>query len=359
MRVMQVIYAFNVGGSESVARDIALKLNTNVEHAVASLEYDGHFREVFDTNNVRTYVIDRKPTEFLGPMLRIWNAMRSFKPHVVHTHHLYQLFYSWPGALLCGARLIHTEHEYYSLLPEKYRSRLHRISRFCNAVTGVNKETSDFLVQKVKISKSKVHTIVNGIDLQKFKNSSCNREQFGIAADDLVAGIVARLHPVKDHSMLLHAFRTVVDKLPKAKLLIVGDGAERENLEKQRDALGLEHNVKFLGTRSDIPNILSCIDLFVLASWKEGLPLSILEAMAAGKPVVATDVGGVPSVVNNSNSGIIVPHRNPEAMAEAILQMLFNKNNMERYGSAGRRYVEDNYSLDKSISKYASLYMNS
>lgn len=359
MRVMQVIYAFKVGGSESVARDIALNMNKHSEHAVASLESDGHFREVFDSNNVKTYVIDRQPTERFGPMIRLWKAMRSFKPNVVHTHHLYQLFYAWPGALLSGARLIHTEHEYYSLVPAKSRFMLRQISRFCNAITAVNRETSDFLVQKVKIPKSKVHIVVNGIDFRKIANASSSREQFGLSEEDPVAGIVARLHPVKDHAMLLKAFRIVVDNVPNAKLLVAGDGSERERLEKQTHDLGLKHAVIFLGTRSDIPNILSCIDIFVLASWKEGLPLSILEAMAAGKPIVATDVGGVPSLVNDSGSGIIVPPRDPESMANAVIQMLKNKKDREIFGNAGQEYVKQNYSLDTSIKKYESLYMSS
>ncbi|MFW6002708.1 MAG: glycosyltransferase, partial [archaeon] len=166
---MQVIYSFKVGGAESVARDIALNMSINVSHAMAALESDGPLRTVFDSNNIKSYVIDRQPTERLSPMVRLWKSMRDFKPDVVHTHQLYMLFYTWPGALLSRAKIIHTEHQYHSLMSDKALFRLRHLSRFCQAVTGVNEETSSFLREKVGIPEHKVHTVVNGIDLAKYQ----------------------------------------------------------------------------------------------------------------------------------------------------------------------------------------------
>lgn len=355
-RILQVVYCFGIGGSESVARDIALNMTDGCTHGVAALEYDGPLRRTLEERNVRTFVINRQPEERISPMFRLWKAMRQFRPDILHTHHLYELFYAWPGALLSRARIVHTEHEYFSLMTSKACFRLRQLSRFCSAVTGVNEETSSFLRAKVGIPAHKVHTVVNGIDLRRFQQARLAKKELGMSDDDLVAGIVARLHPVKDHAMLLDTFRFVVDQEPRAKLLIIGDGAERHNLEQQAEQLGLGGHVRFLGARSDVPDILQCLDVFVLSSKEEGLPLCILEAMAAAKPVIATNVGGIPTVVRPDDNGMLVVSGDSRAMANALL-CLFNDNERRvRLGMNGRRLVEQRYDLKQSIAAYHSLY---
>jgi L-malate glycosyltransferase len=356
MRVMQVIYSFNVGGSEAVARDIALNMTDNVTHAVVSLEKDGPLRKILEDNQIQTFFINKQPSERISPMIRLWKAIRQFKPDVVHTHHLYELFYAWPGAILSGARIIHTEHEYYSLMSPKTRFLLKQISNFCRSVTGVNEETSAFLREQIGIPARKVHTVVNGINLERYKSGRHSRVDVGLSHEDLVAGIVARLHPVKDHSTLFNAFRLVVDKQPNAKLLIIGDGRERKNLEKLAGDLKLNANVFFLGTRSDVPDLLQCMDVFVLSSKEEGLPLCVLEAMAAAKPVVATKVGGIPSVVKSGETGQLIPPADPQAMSMALLEIFDNSAHGKEMGKNGRKRIEKNYDLKKTISEYYSIY---
>ena len=356
MRVMQVIYSFGIGGSEIVARDIALNMRHDTVHSVVALEFDGPLRQTLENEGVRTWVINRHPDEYLGPMLRIWRAIRDFKPDVVHTHHLYQLFYTWPGALCTGARIVHTEHECYSLLEPKSCFRLRQLARFCKIVTGVNSETSSFLREKVGISLHKVHTVANGINLNRYGHCRLSRVALGLTVNNLVVGIVARLDEVKDHPMLLRAFRIVAEKLPQASLLIIGDGPRRPQLEQLAGEFGLGEKVRFLGARFDVPDLLSCIDVMVLSSRMEGLPLSILEAMAALKPVVATDVGGVSAVVRPGETGLLVPAGDSEAMALALISLLADSDKANQMGRNGRRLIEQNYDLEKTLSKYISLY---
>ncbi len=356
MRVMQIIYSFGVGGAEVVARDIALNMISNVSHSIVALETDGPLLNVLSAKNIKLYVINRQPTERLGPMFRLWRAMRDFKPDVVHTHHLYMLFYTWPGALLIGARIIHTEHQYHSLTSDKARFRLRNLSRFCQAVTGVNKETSVFLRDQVRIPEYKIHTVANGIDLEKYRAGALSRTEIGLSSDDLVAGIIARLNPIKDHATLLNAFRLVVEHYPKAKLLIIGDGEERSNLEQLTSQLKLAQNVQFLGFRTDIPALLACLDIFVLSSRDEGLPLCILEAMASAKPVVATNVGGIPAIVKSGVTGLLVPPADPQTMAKALLEVFVDVAWGRDMGKNGRRLVEQYYDLKISLNQYYSLY---
>lgn len=339
-----------------MARDIALNMTEGCTHGVAALEHDGSLRQVLESKQVATFLIDKKPTERFSPMLRLWRAMRQFKPNVVHTHHLYELFYAWPGAFLSGARIVHTEHEYFSLMSFKACFRLRQLSRFCSAVTGVNDETSAYLRDTVGIPAHKVHTVVNSIDLARFQQAGLDRKALGVTEDDVVAGIVARLHTVKDHAMLLNAFRLVADQVPSARLLIIGDGAERGKLEQQADQLGLGGHVRFLGARSDVPAILQCLDVFVLSSKEEGLPLCILEAMAARLPVIATNVGGIPAVVRPDDNGILVGPGDSQTMANALLSLFNDKKQRVRLGMNGRRLVEQRYDLKQSIAAYQSLY---
>jgi len=356
MRVMQVIYSFDVGGSEIVACNIALNMKNDVVHGVAALESDGPLRQTLDNRGIHTWVINRQPNERIRPMLRLWKAMRNFRPDVIHTHHLYELIYALPGALFTGASIIHTEHEYYSLMTPKASFLLRHLSRFCRAVTGVNEETSTFLKEKVGIPFQKVYTVVNGINLERYGHCCPERTALGLAENDLIAGIVARLNQIKDHPMLLRAFRIVKDKLPQAKLLIIGDGTTRPQLEQLTTELELGETVRFLGTRSDVPELLSCIDIAVLSSREEGLPLSILEAMAAGKPVIATDVGGISTVVRPCETGLLVPAGDSKAMASALLTLFANPDSANQMGRTGRRLIEQNYDLKETLSQYISLY---
>jgi glycosyltransferase involved in cell wall biosynthesis len=357
MNVMQVIYSFGTGGSESVAKDIAINMKNHTTHSVTALESDGPLKQILNDAGIQTFVINKRPGEKFSPMLRLWKAMKEFEPDVVHTHHLYELFFAWPGALLSGARIIHTEHEYYSLMAPKVRFRLHLLSKICNAVTGVNEETSEFLSKNVGI-RNKVFTVVNGIDLTRYRSISRNRNAVGLKEDDKVIGIVARLTPVKDHVTLLKAFRIVTELIPEAKLLIVGDGVARPHLESLTKYLALDSSVIFLGNRHDIPELLSCMDVVALSSKEEGLPLSILEALAASKPVVATKVGGIPRVVTPGETGLLVPPEDALSMANAIVSLLTNKDQAKQMGKNGRKLIEKKYDLKNSIDKYYSLYLS-
>ncbi len=158
--------------------------------------------------------------------------------------------------------------------------------------------------------------------------------------------------------MLLKAFRRIVDYAGKAKLIIIGDGSQRKNLERQVKDIGLQENVQFWGVRTDVPELLANMDVLALSSKEEGLPMALLEAMAAGKPVVATNVGGIPSVVKPYETGLLVPKGDTDAMAAALLFLYQNKELSKKIGENGRRFIEESYDLKKILALYHSLYKN-
>jgi glycosyltransferase involved in cell wall biosynthesis len=355
-RVLQVIYSFEVGGSEMVGREIALDLRqAGVETAVCALTTDGALRAELEQQGVRTFVVGRRPGEMASAMWRLARFIRLFAPEIVHTHHVGQLIYSLPGALISRSRILHTEHEYYSLQRDSAGRRLRRLARFCSGFTAVNDETRDYLIHVLKLPAQRVSTVRNGIDLDRFGGATPDRESLGLTPDDRAILIVARLEPVKGHAVLLHAFRQLLESVPNAVLLLAGDGSLRSSLESLAANLGIGARVRFLGTRRDIPNLLAATDAFVLSSLEEGLPMSVLEAMAARTPVVATAVGGLPSVIRPGETGWLVPPDNATALAAGLAAALTGPDRVQRVEGAVR-LVADRYDVARTRERYRQIY---
>jgi glycosyltransferase involved in cell wall biosynthesis len=281
---------------------------------------------------------------------------REFKPDVVHTHHFYELFYAWPGALLCGAQLVHTEHEFHSLSETKICRRLRVLSFFCRRVTAVNEETAIYLREVVKIPAHKVVMVANGIDLDCFSDVEDKRDDLQLPADYPVIGIVARLESVKNHTMLIRAFRRVVDDIPDTRLLVVGDGSLRPDLIKLAGQLKLTEQIIFLGERRDIPELLATLDLFVLSSDREGLPVALLEAMATGLPIVATAAGGIPSVIDDGENGLLITPGDEEGLAAGIKKVLMDFQFGRQLGENAKSFVTEHFSLARVLKQYMRLY---
>ncbi len=354
-RLLHVMYSFSIGGSEMVARDIALGLDDWIHGAVA-LGPGGPLEAELNQAGVLTWAVRADQPSPLRTVTRLRRVIREFRPDVVHSHHLYGLTYACLGSLFSGVRLVHTEHEYYSLMGAKARRRIKRLSRFCQAVTAVNEETAAFLTDEAGVARELVSVIRNGVDVDLYRRAGIAREQLQLADSDQVIGIVGRLEPVKGHGILLEAFAEVRKSAPYVKLLIVGDGSERARLEAKASDLGLADDVRFVGPRRDIPDLLHAMDVFVVSSLEEGLPMSLLEAMAAARPVVATAVGSIPGVVRNGETGLLVPPDDKTALAAALDALLRDQNLRNRLAANALQLAGEEYSLRASLAKYREVY---
>ena len=204
-----------------------------------------------------------------------------------------------------------------------------------------------------------VELIPNGIDTDVFANihkRTSLRQELGIAGEDMVVGAIGRLVPEKGYLFFLACAKRLACVYKKLKILIIGDGPLRGELEDWVETAGLQQSVTFLGVRKDIPELLSLIDIFVMASTSEGLPMVLLEAMAAGKPVVATRVGDIPNVVEHGVSALIVPPADPEALADAVETLLLDAALRDRLGSNARQKVVADYSAQKMARAYTKVY---
>lgn len=208
----------------------------------------------------------------------------------------------------------------------------------------------------------KVTIIYNGIDISRFSFmrdiAAKKRQEMGFNPSEAIVGIVAHLTPVKNHECFLLAGRKILNTYPETKFLIVGDGPLRSKLETVSKHLGLSDSVTFTGQRRDVPELMAMLNVFTLCSLSEGMPNAVLEAMAAGKPVVVTNVGGCPEIVEEAKTGFIVPSNDPSAFAEKIMTLLANKELANRMGQTGRKRVEANFTVHKMTRSYEELYEN-
>lgn len=270
---------------------------------------------------------------------------------LLHTHNAYPHFY---GSLAA----------YRSRIPVTIQSRHGRrfgetfsermqfaiASRFSDRVVPVSDDTGLRCKKIGWLDDSKVTRIWNGIDVDRFV--------FTGPADKLTAITVSRLSPEKDLGTMLHAVKQVVQQIPQFRLLIVGEGPERGRLEQIAAELHLTSHVEFLGERNDIPYLLSQAGFYVSSSLTEGISLTLLEAMSVGLPVVATQVGGNPEIVQQPETGSLVPSANPALLASALVQMCQNQSQWAKIGRQARQRVEQFFNIRIMIKDYEKLYLD-
>jgi glycosyltransferase involved in cell wall biosynthesis len=220
-----------------------------------------------------------------------------------------------------------------------------------DAMTAVNKRI---------INPSKISTIYNGLDFKRFKetNISFKKEISGISNKTKILGTVANFYPNKGLQYLIEALVLVVQKYSDIKLVLVGDGPLRDKLEASVKKLNLNNFVIFLGHRSDVLSILTIFDIFILSSLKEGFPWAILEAMASGKAIVSTNVGGIPKMIENKKTGVLVPPKDSKALANAIITLLKNEEKAKTMSIAAKEKVVSEFTLDRMLNETEKLYTN-
>lgn len=303
-----------------------------------------------------------------------WNAfwkifwmIKKEKPGIVHTHTAKAGALGRLAAKLAGVPIIvHTfhGHTFYEYFSQKEAGRYIRIERFLGSftnriITVSNRGREDLLKYRIGRPEKILH-IPLGLELEKFLDCEKYRGEFrkevGFSADDLLIGIVARLVPIKGHTYFLEAAKKILEKKPEAKFLIVGDGELRKELEDYTAKLRIVNNVFWTGFRSDLPRVYADLDLVVLSSLNEGLPVTIIEAMSAAKPVVATDVGGVRELVIDGKTGVVVPSKNSDALARGVINILSNSDRIKEMGKKARELAYPKYSIKRLIEDIENLY---
>jgi glycosyltransferase involved in cell wall biosynthesis len=355
----QIVYALCLGGSEVLAWRLARSLNATGRYTCSlyGIARGGPLAELLAADGISSYSYARRRGIDVRLIGRLALQLRRNGVQVVHTHHLGQLLCGGLAAKLAGARVVHTEHDSHSLMKPRTQRIFRLLSRLADHITTVSDPVNQFLRDQIGISSAKVHTIPNGVVVEAFQDAPClARNGFGWSEEDVVIGCVARLEREKGHGILLTAFHQLRRRYPRAKLLIAGDGSLRTALRAQAQALGIDGAVQFLGARDDIPSVLATCDVFVLPSLKEGVPLSMLEAMAAGKAVVVSAVGSIPHIVRHGETGVLVRPGDAQALEDALISLVVDASARTNLGRRGHSFVRQHYQFHHTVNAYRRLY---
>jgi glycosyltransferase involved in cell wall biosynthesis len=356
-KVLQVVLSLHPGGTERLVVELVKRLQPELSMAVCCLDEPGAWGAALQQEAVTVTALGRR--DGFQPQLgrAIARAAAQHGARVVHCHHYSPFVYASIAKLWAPhLRIVFTEHGRLSDAPPsaKRRTANRVLAHAPRGVVTVSSELKQHLVAE-GFPTSKVSVIYNGIDVGVVPGNDLRmrmRRELAVPSDALVVGTVARLNPVKDLPTLVGAI--ALQQAP-VTLLIVGDGSERGAIEAAARDMGIASRVKFLGHREDARDVLAACDVYANSSISEGISLTILEAMAAGLPVVATEVGGTPEIVDDS-CGRLVPSRDPEALARTLAMLAADFPLRQRMGREARARVEERFTLDRMVREYRDAY---
>ncbi len=297
---------------------------------------------------------------------RLWGILRRFRPDVVHCHLFRATFVGAPLARLAGVPIVLETYHGRELWRQgrlKGSFVVDRfVSRYIDRVIAVSKAAAHFLVEAKGIPSEKITVIPNGRDLNHFlpgngQRGTAIRQHLNIPDQAPVLGAVGRLEAQKGHRFLLDALPTILAKAPETRLVLLGQGSLQTALEAQIERLGLGHAVIFAGFQRDVSAYMDAMDVVVLPSLYEGMPLTAIEASASAKPVVATAVDGTPEVIRHGETGLLVPPSHPSALAEAILTLLHRPDLAGQYGAAARQWALQHFDIRRQVAETERLYL--
>ena len=364
IRVLHILprLAVRMGGAEMMVGH-AMRYSNRERFEVAAISLydpiDSKPKETPVPSGVPVWYLSKKRGFDRRMYAKVDHILRDLRPQVVHTH-LGVLRYALPSMLYRRIpAMVHTVHNLAEQEVEWLGRCVHRAAFKSGVVpVAIAQEVADSLRNVYGISGFPL--IPQGISTETYRqprvDSDTWRRQEGFAPEAVLFVCVARLALQKNHVLLLRAFAQGSASDPRAHLVLVGGGKLGPELEQEADALGLGGRVRFLGTRSDVPEILGAADIFVLSSDYEGSPLSIMEAMAAGKPVISTAVGGVSELVENGRSGLLVPRGNLTALAEAMNSLVENHKAREAMGRASLKLATERFDARIMTRAYEELY---
>jgi sugar transferase (PEP-CTERM/EpsH1 system associated) len=374
IRIMHVVQSLEVGGLENGVVNLINRLSDErFDHVICCLSHAGKLVERIQARNTRIVEVGLRTDRLRFPLLILRRAIRRFAPDVLHTRGWSTVDAIFAGRVAGVARIVHGEHGREASDPEgrnRKRNVIRRVlSPLVDQFVAVSENLGAWLIEQVGIPAAKVLTIHNGVDTERFLpvadfaqndarpgSAAVLRESLGLPVDGVLIGTIGRLDPVKDHASLLRAFAPLARGATAARLVIVGAGPMRREIESQITTLHLEQRVHMLGERHDVAALLKTFDVFALTSIAEGISNTVLEAMASGLPVVATRVGGNPELVEDHGNGRLVPVGDVTAMTAVFAEYTADSMLRQRHGQSGRLRAEQKFSLQRMAEQYAELY---
>ena len=358
-RVLFLIDELDVGGTEQQILELVKRIDRRRYEPLVCCFRPGRVSGEIAAAGVR--VIELPKRGKIDPVLvaRLVRLMRRERIDLVQTYLFTANTWGRLAALIARVPLIVTSERNVDMWEEPYKQRLGTwLDRWTQRTTGNSGAVADYLVSK-GLDRAKVRVIYNGVDTSRFEGPAdphATREEFGIPQHHAVVGHLARLEPQKDPRTFLEAAALVARRNPALSFLVVGGGSLEAEAKRQAEDLGLANRMIFTGPRRDVPRLLAACDLSVLASVKEGMSNTIMESMAAGKPMVATRVGGNPELMADGETGFLVPPRDPAALAGAIQRVLDDPSLAKAMGLSAKARIAERFSVDAMVGATERLY---
>lgn len=385
LRILLLISNLQIGGAQEVVRTLCDYFpEKGVDTVVCTFE-DGPLRKEIELAGIPVQILPARKhgilslPSFIMEMLSIRKAIAAiidkYQIDVVQTQLLRGLdflvlslrpgrkllvFWTFHNALFV-LRPEHLQNHRWLLGFKRWaHSQLYRwTARWVNGMIVVSDDVKKALHEYAGPLTGKVNVIPNSVDLKRYGrvvDRASIRSELGLSPEHQVFAVVATFKKQKGHKYMIEAAALIIHNFPNLRLLFIGDGELRRELEDQVRVSGMQNHVKFLGLRSDVPDLLSASDYFVLPSLWEGLPVSLIEAMASGLPVIATQVSGTKEVMINNRTGLLVTPGNVDELREAILRFLNHPDEARQMGKAARKRVEENFGAEQQAEAYLSLF---
>lgn len=362
LKVTHLTFDMRIGGTEQVIKNLVENSDTNqVEPSVLCIESPlGPFADDLLAKNISVEAFSRSPGFDRSLIKQIRSYIKERKVDVLHCHQYTPWIYGALAALPTKAKVVFTEHGRFYPDSSTWKRKLinpwlHRITA---GTTAISKATKDALAIYENLPAKDIQVIYNGISplaIDQHKVEAL-RAELGIGKETLCLGTVARLDPIKNHPMMLNAFRKVLDSGIDAKLIIVGDGEMRKKITECITELDLKDHVIMTGYQPKPQHHLALIDIYLLSSLSEGTSMTLLEAMSISKPCVVTDAGGNPEIIEHELNGLVTPNDEAEAFADGIITLAKNPGLKKRMGNESLKRFEKLFSAKAMVDQFQGLY---
>lgn len=362
INILHIMTKIPVGGVENQLLTVLRTYDRNKYlPVVCSMSDKGKIGAEIEEEGIEVVCLNKFKRSFDWTIISdLYRLIKERDIKIVRTHQFHANFYGRVAAILARVPcIIASVHNLYNRDKKIHRRVINWIlAGLSDRVVAVSSAVKEDIIKYDHINKKKIMVINNGIDKELFNSQdrSTMRKELGIPPDVHVIGTVGRLTYQKGQKYLIEALACLKDKFSKIRLMLIGDGPLKDELKDYTKSLGMDDDVMFLGTRRDVPALLSAIDIFVLPSLREGLVNSLLEAMAAARPVIASDIKPIREIVDSEAVGILVPVKNSEKMATSIEVLLNDRSLADKIGRAARQKVLASFDIKRTVSMYSSLF---
>ena len=367
IKVLQIIESLEAGGAEKVVVDLINNMPSNIASTICCLKKSGVMAEQIEGTS-HVYELNAKKGNDLGVIFKLIKIIKLEQPDIIHAHNWNTFCESIISAKLSGSKkvinTIHGHHFVYSKdlagqIKKKIRHLVEKwLSLWSYRICCVSKNIFDYIKREIKIQDEKLQIIINGVNTKYKPTTSKNDllKELGLKGSESIITYVGRLMPVKNLECLLKGISLAAEECPNIHLLLIGDGIMKEKLLELSAELNIERVVSFLGHKHNARDYTFISQLFVLPSFYEGTSIALLEAMAAGLPAIASEVGGNKATIIDHHSGFLFDPDNPKQLSELIIKLCKDKSSRRQMGLNAKNRIEDEYSISNVVRKYLKLY---